>query len=113
MFIFSVKQAEKPLPSGKFLAHLQLQTHILFHRTFPLGGSLMQPMPDMAAFFKIAQSPAGQKLLAMLKDNPALDLGSIRSAAASGNLEEAKEKLSEVLTSSEVKELLKQLENQL
>ena len=73
----------------------------------------MQPMPDMTALLKIAQSPAGQKLLAMLKDNSALDLGSITSAAASGNLEEAKEKLSEVLTSKEAKELLKQLESQL
>ena len=73
----------------------------------------MQSMPDMAALLKIAQSPAGQKLLAMLKDNPALDLGRITSAAASGNLEEAKEKLSGVLASKEAKELLKQLENQL
>jgi hypothetical protein len=73
----------------------------------------MQPMPDMAALLKIAQSPAGQKLFAMLKDNPALDLGSITSAAASGNLEAAKEKLSGVLTSKEAKDLLKQLENQI
>ena len=73
----------------------------------------MQPMPDMAALLAIAQSPAGQKLLTMLKDNPALDLGSITSAAASGNLLEAKEKLSGVLTSKEAKELLKQLEKQL
>ena len=73
----------------------------------------MQPMPDMAALLKIAQSPAGQKLLAMLKDNPALDLGKITSAAASGNLEEAKGKLNEVLTSKEAQNLLKQLENQL
>ena len=73
----------------------------------------MQSMPDMAALLKIAQSPAGQKLLAMLKDNPALDLGKITSAAASGNLEEAKGKLNEVLTSKEAQNLLKQLENQL
>ena len=73
----------------------------------------MQQMPDMAALLKIAQSPAGQKLFAMLKDNPALDLGSITSAAASGNLEAAKEKLSGVLTSKEAKDLLKQLENQI
>ena len=73
----------------------------------------MQQMPDMAALLKIAQSPAGQKLLAMLKSNPSLDLDRISTAAASGNLEEAKEKLSEVFTSKEVKDLLKQLENQL
>ena len=73
----------------------------------------MQPMPDMAALLKIAQSPAGQKLLAMLKNNPALDLGSITSDAASGNLEAAKEKLNEVLASKEAKDLLKQLESQL
>ena len=73
----------------------------------------MQPMPDMAALLKIAQSPAGQKLLAMLKDNPALDLGSITSAAASGNLEEAKEKLRCIFSSEEAKALLEQLENPL
>ena len=48
----------------------------------------MQPMPDLAALIKIAQSPVGQKLLAMLQANPSADLSKITSAAAAGNLDE-------------------------
>lgn len=73
----------------------------------------MQQMPDMAALLKIAQSPAGQKLFAMLRSSNGADMDSITSAAASGNLEGAKEKLSGILNSKEAKELLKQLEQQL
>jgi len=73
----------------------------------------MQPMPDLAALLKIAQSPAGQKLLAMLQANPSADMDGIKAAAASGNLEEAKQKLSGILSSKEAQELLKQLEKQL
>jgi len=72
----------------------------------------MQPMPDIAALLKIAQSPAGQKLLAMLHSSSA-DLSRITASAASGNLEEAKQALSGVLSSEEARQLLKQLEKQL
>ena len=70
----------------------------------------MQSTPDIATVLKIAQSPAGQKLLSMLKGN---DLDSITSAAASGNYEEAKQKLSKVLSSPESQNLLQELEKQL
>jgi hypothetical protein len=73
----------------------------------------MQQMPDMAALLKIAQSPAGQKLLSMIKSSNSVDLDSITSAAASGNLEEAKQQLHPIFASDEVKALLKQLEKQL
>ncbi len=73
----------------------------------------MQPMPDITALLKIAQSPAGQKLLAMLQSNPSADLSSLAATAASGNLEEAKKKISNLLSSPEAQELLKQLEKQL
>lgn len=72
----------------------------------------MQPMPDIAALIKIAQSPAGQKLLTMLQTSNT-DLNQITSAAASGNLEEAKQKLAGVLSTSEAHDLLKELEKQL
>lgn len=72
----------------------------------------MQQMPDIAALVKIAQSPAGQKLLAMLQASNA-DLSQIVSSASSGNLEEAKKTLSAMLTSDEAQQLLKQLEKQL
>ena len=73
----------------------------------------MQQMPDMAALLKIAQSPAGQKLLSMIKSSNSVDLDIIASAAASGNLEEAKQQLHPIFASDEVKALLKQLEKQL
>lgn len=73
----------------------------------------MQSMPDMTELLKIAQSPAGQKLLTMLRASNGTDLNSITSAAASGNLEAAKQQLSGILNNKEVQELLKQLEKAL
>lgn len=73
----------------------------------------MQPMPDIAALFKFAQSPAGQKLLAILQSKNASELDSLTAAAAAGNLEEAKQKLNGMLSEPETRELLKQLEKQL
>ena len=73
----------------------------------------MQPIPDIAALMKIAQSPAGQKLLAMLQSNNATELNSIAATAAAGNLEEAKQKISSILSSKEAQELLTQLEKNL
>ena len=73
----------------------------------------MQPMPDIAALMKLAQSPAGQQLLAMLKSNPNTNLSNIAATAAAGNLEEAKQLLSSALSSREAQELLKQLEKNL
>ena len=73
----------------------------------------MQPMPDIATLLKIAQSPAGQQLLNMLKAGNPNDLNNIMATASSGDLEDAKQKLSTMLTSQEAQELLKQLEKQL
>ena len=73
----------------------------------------MQPMPDIATLLKLAQSPAGQTLLTMLKSGNPEDFSSIAATAASGNLEEAKQKLSGILATKEAQELLKQLEKQL
>ena len=70
----------------------------------------MQPMPDIAALMKIAQSPAGQMLLSLLQSNNATDLNHIAAMAAAGNLEDAKQKISSMLSSKEAQELLKQLE---
>ena len=73
----------------------------------------MQSMPDITELLKIAQSPAGQKLLTMLRSVNGADLSSITSAAASGNLEAAKQQLSGILNNKEVQEMLKQLEKAL
>ena len=73
----------------------------------------MEPIPDLAALMKIAQSPAGQKLLFMLQSSNGAQLQHITSTAAAGNLEEAKQTISSLLNSKEARDLLKQLENQL
>ena len=73
----------------------------------------MEPIPDLAALMKIAQSPAGQKLLFMLRSSNGPQLQHIASTAAAGNLEEAKQTISSLLNSKEARDLLKQLENQL
>jgi hypothetical protein len=73
----------------------------------------MEPIPDLAALMKIAQSPAGQKLLSMLQSSNGPQLQHIASTAAAGNLEEAKQTISSLLNSKEARDLLKQLENQL
>lgn len=73
----------------------------------------MQSMPDIAALMKIVQSPAGQKLLALLQANNPGELQRIAAAASSGNLEEAKQKVSSLLSSKEGQALLKQLEQSL
>ena len=73
----------------------------------------MQPMPDISALLKIAQSPAGQKLLSMLHSRNPADLDAIAATAASGNLEEAKKRLGSMLDDQDTRELLSQLEKQL
>jgi len=73
----------------------------------------MQPMPDLTALMKIARSPAGQQLLALLQSDQSLDLNTMAAAAASGNLEEAKQQLGNVLGTKEAQKLLKQLGKQL
>ena len=65
----------------------------------------MQPMPDIAALLKIAQSPAGQKLLAILQSRNPAGLDQIAATAATGNLEEAKQRLSSMLSDPETKEI--------
>lgn len=73
----------------------------------------MQPIPDITALIKIAQSPAGQKLLTILQARNGSDLEKIAESAASGNLEEAKQKISSLLSDKQTQELLQQLEKQL
>ena len=73
----------------------------------------MQPTPDIAALLKIAQSPAGQKLLTQLQSRNPADLDKITAAASAGNLEDAKKHFSSLFSDPDTLELLKQLEKQL
>ena len=72
----------------------------------------MQQLPDRNELMKIARSPAGQQLIAMLQSGNQADLNAIAADAAAGNMQEAARKLSGLLQSEEARKLLKQLENQ-
>lgn len=72
----------------------------------------MQPMPDLTTLLKIAQSPAGKKLLSILQSSNPAELETVTAAAAAGNLEDAKQKISAMLSSKEAQDLLKELERQ-
>jgi len=71
----------------------------------------MQQLPDISKLMKIAQSPAGQKLLAMLQTIDSRELEHITSEATTGNWDGAKKRLSAVLSAQEAQELIKQLED--
>ena len=71
----------------------------------------MQPLPDMNQLLKLASSPAGQKLLALLQKDSTVDFKKVAQSASAGNYEDAKQQMSDFLASKEVQELLKQLEN--
>lgn len=73
----------------------------------------MENMPNMSDLMKLAQSPAGQQLLALLQST---DDGSLENAvnqATAGNMESAKNTLSALLSSPQAQALLKQREGSL
>ena len=69
----------------------------------------MQSLPDMNQLMKLAASPAGQRLLSMLQNDNNIDLKKLAQSASTGNLSEAKERLSGFLASDEANMLLKEL----
>ena len=71
----------------------------------------MQPLPDMNELMKLAASPAGQKLFALLQNDASIDLKKLAESASSGNLSDAKQQLSGFLASEEAHALLMQLED--
>ena len=73
----------------------------------------MQQLPDRNELMKIARSPAGQQLMAMLQSGNPSELNEIAAEAAAGNMQEAAKRLSGLLQTAEAKELMKLLENQL
>lgn len=73
----------------------------------------MENMPSMSDLMKLAQSPAGQQLLAMLRSSNDGALENAVSQASAGNMAEAKNTLSALLSSPQAQALLKQLEGSL
>ncbi len=64
---------------------------------------------SMEQAMRIAQTPAGQQLLALLQQNGGTDLQQAMTMAASGDYGQAKKALSAVLTSPDAQKLLEQL----
>lgn len=71
----------------------------------------MEQTPDLNQIMKLAQSPAGQQLLNMLRKQDTQSLQKAAQMAASGNYTQAKSILSSMLTSSEAEQLIRQLED--
>lgn len=60
----------------------------------------------------LAKSPAGQKLLALLKSTGGNCVDQARQQAANGDMSQAKQTLSGLLASPEVQKLLKEMKQQ-
>ncbi len=65
---------------------------------------------SMQEALRLAKSPAGQQLLALLQKNGGDDLKKAMNQAASGNYDHAKTLISNLLSSSDAQKLLSQLE---
>lgn len=68
-----------------------------------------QKPPSMQEILRIAQSPEGQKLIAILKNQNDPKLHQAMAQAAKGDYTQAKEMLSSLLTSDEIQKLLSKL----
>lgn len=73
----------------------------------------MENMPNMSDLMKLASSPAGQQLLALVQSTNDGSLEDAVSQAAAGNMESAKNTLSALLSSPQAQALLKQMEGTL
>lgn len=71
----------------------------------------MEQLPDMGELLRLAQTPAGRQLIAMLQKNGGNRLSDAICKAAAGNYQAAKEVLSDMLSTPEAQSLLKELED--
>ena len=65
---------------------------------------------SMQEALRLANSPAGQQLLAILKQSDGQQLEKVRDAAATGDYSSAMQALSTLMQREDVRQLLKQLE---
>ena len=70
----------------------------------------MEQIPDMGTLLRLAQKPAGQKLLALLQRSGGEELSQAIFKAASGDYQQAKQILNQILSTPEAQALLKELE---
>ena len=71
----------------------------------------MEQTPDLNQIMKLAQSPAGQQLLNMLRKQDSQILQKAAQMAASGNYTQAKSLLTGMLANAEAEQLIRQLED--
>lgn len=69
----------------------------------------MQNMPDYAQLMRIASSPEGQKLIALLRNTDSTALSAAVISAQNGDLDAARSSLSKILNTPEARALLDQL----
>lgn len=72
----------------------------------------MANLPDMSQIMKLAQSQAGQQLIAMIQKANAGELEKAMAKANSGDYSGAKDALAKLLSNPEAQALIKQLEDQ-
>lgn len=65
---------------------------------------------DMNEILRLARSPAGQQLVALLQRNGGEELEKALSNASAGNYDAARQSISSLLRAPEVQAILKQLE---
>lgn len=73
----------------------------------------MQQNYDIPQMMKLAASPAGRQLMQALRQSGGSDVEKAAALASSGNMEQAKQTLSGILSDPAIQELLRQLEGQL
>ena len=94
-------------------SHFFPPAHMLWHETLPVGRDTDMPqIPDMGELLRLAQTSAGQKLIAFLQSNGGSGLQKAIASAAAGDYTRAKEILSALLSAPEAQTLLKELEGQ-
>lgn len=71
----------------------------------------MQQTPNISELIRMAQTPAGQQLIALLQKQDSAQLQQAIAYAVSGDYNRAKAALSEMLSSPEAQALLKKLED--
>ncbi len=69
----------------------------------------MQQNPDMTQLLQIAQSPAGQKLIAILQQSGGSQLENAIKKASSGDYADAQKTIASLLNNEEAQALLQQL----
>lgn len=68
--------------------------------------------PSMEDIMRIANSPAGKKLIKLLQESGGSTFDQAKKAAEIGDYKQAKQNLSQIIHSPEIQALLKEMERQ-